>query len=164
MTAAEQGARHETPFVLAAVDAWKADPDPGGINLAAYAAEVLPALAAERDRLARQVQGLTEVRDQLQQFRAEEREALEQARDQLAEQLRRVRAMHSSETIRGVDEKCAAYDCDHDEDACPERDVQVCAHCREQAETFDRYGLERVSVTSLIKWPCATVRALDGEE
>lgn len=45
--------RHiDTIGVLAAVDAWKTNPGPDGVNLAAYAAAVLPDLVAERDRLA----------------------------------------------------------------------------------------------------------------
>jgi len=75
---------------------------------------------------------------------------------------RAARELHHEVTEMFLRPECGSEECDH-EDGCPDDNpVQVCAGCWEQLEAADAYIFERPAACEQVRWPCATIRALDG--
>ena len=68
--------------------------------------------------------------------------------------IERVRDLHRPTTADVMGWRCLNGVCDHLDD-CPEEQCQVCVECDGIRETaYDE--------ASVITWPCATIKALDG--
>lgn len=110
--------------------------------------------AEERDRL----RSLADAAIRSDMEARQELDALLAERDALAAKIERVRALH--QPVEVACWPCLASDCDHDDDEdCPTVNVPVCGHCLKVVE--EATGRDDVLLS---RWPCPTIRALDGGE
>ena len=83
------------------------------------------------------------------------------ARDALAAQIGRVRALHRPTTVEATQGECAAEECAHEDD-CPTVPVGVCAECYRIGEDAYPWASEGY-VLQHVEYPCPTIRALDED-